>query len=205
MPGKAGLQARPWHSWGFPGPLAGVHMHSHGLCCSAFPTLEDISAGSTKKRNPLEGAWVACPRWSARDAFPYKFPRCRSSHRWAFGKWLAERGNLSASTGEVSQLGTWVSSTSFWGKSFVFPLSETQERGRAVTSHSVAHGSAKNHSVESTQNGCRCSSVSFRSCMERKKVEDTGFCTILENPADSHPPFLAEPGPGRWDKMARLG
>lgn len=75
-------------------------------------------------------------------------------------------------------------------------FSETQERGRAITAHLVAHGSAKSHSVESTQNGCSCSSVAFGSCVQRKKVEDAGFCTILANPADSYPPLLSEQGPG---------
>lgn len=128
--------------------------------------------------------------------------KSRSSHCWAFGKWLADRGNLiAASTGKASQLGTWVSFTSFCilnsGNPLFFSMklhgfSATEEGGRDKTSHSVAHRSVKRHLVQSIQNGCSCSSVTFRNFMERKKAEDAGFCTLFENPADSHLGLLAE-------------
>lgn len=155
---------------GFPGPLAEVHMHPHGLC---FPYSGGHLCWEHQEAQTAGRSLDSMPWLVRHECISLQVSKMQIKPLLGFWEMInserksecQHRGGQPA--GDLGLLHKLLRKILCFSSMKPRGFSETQERGRAITAHSVAHGSAKSHSVESTQNGCSCSSVAFGSCVDR--------------------------------------
>lgn len=141
---------------GFLGLLARVHIHPHGLCfpCPGGHLCWEHQEAQTAGRSLGSMSWLVSHGCISLQVSKMQIKSLLGFWEMTNSERISEcqhRGGQPA--GELGLLHKLLRKILCFSSVKSRGFSETQERGRAITAHSVAHGSAKSHSVESTQNG----------------------------------------------------